>query len=215
MLLQEHSHLTSQSAPQQGVLGLLMGIYRGRRGRVGEGRKGISRCQCFKLDAAAVSTDDASAVSASTQLDDQLRTLWFLDIKARCGAACSEFPMGHEAAAEHLKSGYCCIWNMFHGNSSSIRWGEGLMCNKTWLKMGNGEEDEKAILLRLSRAMLTERPVCRERWWSRSRQMDGDRSFQAPPLHAGGPGCRDCQCMVNYLNGERGKGNGCICRTSF
>lgn len=41
----------------------------------GEGRKGVSRCQSFRPDAAAVSTDDASTVSASTQLDDQLRTL--------------------------------------------------------------------------------------------------------------------------------------------
>lgn len=82
-------------------------------------------------------------------------------------------------------------------------------------KRGKGMCNEKAIFLWLSRAMLTERPVRRERWWSRSRQMDGDGSFRAPPFHAGGPGCRDWQSMVNYLNGERGKGNGCICRTSF
>lgn len=82
-------------------------------------------------------------------------------------------------------------------------------------KQGERMRDGKTIILRLSRAMLTEHPVRQERWWSRSRQMDGDGSFQAPPFHAGGPGCRDCQCMVNYLNGERGKGNGCICRTSF
>lgn len=77
------------------------------------------------------------------------------------------------------------------------------MCNK------------KAIPIRLCRAVLTERPVRRERCWSRSRQMDRDGSFQALPFHAGGPGCGDCQCMVNYLNGERGKGKGYICRTSF
>lgn len=35
-----------------------------------------------------------------------------------------------------------------------------------------------------------------------------------PLFHAGGPGCRDCQCVVNYLNQERGDGNGCICHTS-
>lgn len=47
-------------------------------------RKGVSRCPCFKPDAAAVSTDDASAASAPTRLDDQPRTLRFLDIEAGC-----------------------------------------------------------------------------------------------------------------------------------
>lgn len=41
----------------------------------GEGREDVSRCQSFKPDAAAVSTDDASTVTASTQLDDHVRTL--------------------------------------------------------------------------------------------------------------------------------------------
>lgn len=150
MLLQEHSHLTSRSAPQQGTLGLLMGIYGGGRERGGEGRKGVNRCQRFEPDATAVSTDDASAVSAPTQLDDQLRTLWFLDIEAGCGAARSGLPVGQEAAAEHLKSSECCIWNVFPSNpclwgqersTSSVRWGEGLTGNKTWLKRGNREEE--------------------------------------------------------------------------
>lgn len=35
-----------------------------------------------------------------------------------------------------------------------------------------------------------------------------------PLFHAGGPGCRDCQRVVNYLNQERRDGNGCICHTS-
>lgn len=35
-----------------------------------------------------------------------------------------------------------------------------------------------------------------------------------PLFHAGGPGCGDCQRVVNYLNQERGDGNGCICHTS-
>lgn len=110
MLMQERSHLTSRSTAQQGMLGLLMGIHWGGRER---GRKGFSRCQHFLPDAAAVSTDDASAVSAPTQLDDQLRMLWFLDFQAECGTACFTFPVEREAAAEHLRASDCCIWNMF------------------------------------------------------------------------------------------------------
>lgn len=79
-LLQERSHLTSRSASQQGTLGLT-GIRSGveeEKEEEGEwqweGKNGDGRCQRFKPDATAVCTDDASAVSAPTQLHDQLRT---------------------------------------------------------------------------------------------------------------------------------------------
>lgn len=211
--MQERSYLTSPSAAHWGFPGLWTGIYRGGEGGgvpCGEGRKGVSRCQSFRPDAAAVSTDDASTVSASTQLDDQLRTLWFLDIQAGSGG-----PRGSRTAAEHLNSGGCRIWNMFPGHPSSAHHGKGLPCHRTCLNREKECAMRNAILLRLSRDVLEERPVYWERWWSRSRQMDGDGSFWAPPFHAGGPGCRDCQCTVNYLNRERGKGKGCICHTSF
>lgn len=99
MLVQEHSHLTSPSTPQKGTRGLLMGI----GGERWEGR-GVNRCQCFQPDAAAVTTDDASARSAATSLNDQLRTLRFLDIQVGCGAACFRSPAGPGAAAERLGS---------------------------------------------------------------------------------------------------------------
>lgn len=71
-----------------------------------------------------------------------------------------------KAAAEHLNTGDCCIWNMFPGNPRSARQGEGLTCTETRLKRGNGEKEcatKKAILLRLSRDVLEERPVHWER----------------------------------------------------
>lgn len=76
--MQERGYLTSPSAAHWGFPGLRTGIYGGGEGGgvpCGEGRKGVSRCQSFRPDAAAVSADDASTVSASTQLDDQLRAL--------------------------------------------------------------------------------------------------------------------------------------------
>lgn len=151
-------------------------------------------------------------------------TLWFLDAKARCGAVCPGTPAGQETAAEDLNSVDCCIWNMFpsnlylwgkNKNSSSAREDKAPCVTKHGWKGGKGLCDEMTILLRLSRAVLKEHPLRQQWWWSRSRQMEGEGSFWALEFHAGGPGCRDCHCMVNYLNGEHGKGNGCICRTSF
>lgn len=49
---------------------------RGEEGKTGRGKEGYQQMPLFqKPDAAAVSTDDASTVSAPTLLDDQLRTL--------------------------------------------------------------------------------------------------------------------------------------------
>lgn len=87
MLLRERSHLTSPSEPQQGILGSPNG---GTQRGWGGG------------DAAAVSADDASAVSARTRLDGRPRTLRFQDMEAERGA-----PLGQEAAAERR------IRNMF------------------------------------------------------------------------------------------------------
>lgn len=77
------------------------------RRRKKEGRQQMPVFQ--KPDATAVSTDDASAVSAPTLLNDQPRTLRFLDIEAGCGAACFESLVGQGDAAEHLSSSDCCI----------------------------------------------------------------------------------------------------------
>lgn len=200
--------------PHAGALGLLMGIYWGEEGsRVG--REGTVSA-------------DARVSSLMLQLSAQMRPPLQVLLQSlmthwgHCDSWTSrpdvEVPLD-EISSWALPFGWLLDPKYVH---SVIQW---VLAKENALhlvlhvwRVETGRKNvqwKRAILHLLSRGEWLEHSVRWEQWWSRSRQMGRGGSFRALQFHAGGPGCRDCQCMVNYLNLECGKGNGCICHRSF